>query len=90
MAVGALCVAESTPQVATGDKWFFCARDSTYCCDRWAGGLMAMIEFEKSARSIMEQTFYTKLGPTPAFAPRPTPAFVPSPVETEQVKPAQR
>jgi hypothetical protein len=41
---------------------------------------MAMTEVEKSSRSILERTFYTKLGPTPAFPPR----------ETGQVKPAQR
>jgi hypothetical protein len=82
VAVGALCVPKSTPLVATGDNWFCCARDSTYSCDRWAGGLMAMTEVEKSSRSIMELTFYTKLGPTPAFPP--------SPAETGQVKPAQR
>jgi hypothetical protein len=46
------------------------------------GGLMAMTEVEKSSRSIMERTFYTKLGPTPAFPP--------SPAETGQVKPAQK
>jgi hypothetical protein len=42
---------------------------------------MAMTEAERSSRSMMERTFYTKLGPTPAFPPSPT--------ETEQVKPAQ-
>jgi hypothetical protein len=41
-----------------------------------------MTEVEKSCRSTMERTFYTKLGPTPAFPP--------SPAETGQVKPAQR
>ena len=44
------------------------------------GGLMAMTEVEKSSHLIMERTFYTKLGPTPAFPP--------SPAETGQVKPA--
>jgi hypothetical protein len=43
---------------------------------------MAMTEVEKSSRSILERTFYTKLGPTPAFPP--------SPAETGQVKPPQR
>ena len=42
---------------------------------------MAMTEVEKSSRSIMERTFYTKLGPTPAFPP--------SPAETGQFKPAR-
>jgi len=46
------------------------------------GGPMAMTEVEKSSRSNMERTFYTKLGPTPAFPP--------SPAETGQVKPAQK
>jgi hypothetical protein len=41
---------------------------------------MAMTQIEKSSRSILERTFYTKLGPTPAF---------PSPAETGQVKPAR-
>ena len=41
---------------------------------------MAMTQVEKSSRSMMERTFYTKLGPTPAF---------PSPAETGQVKPAR-
>jgi len=76
------CAPKSTPLVATGDNWFSCARDSTYSCDCWAGGLMAMTEVEKSSRSNMERTFYTKLGPTPAFPP--------SPAETGQVKPVQR
>jgi hypothetical protein len=40
---------------------------------------MTMTEVEKSSRSILERTFYTKLGPTPAFPP--------SPAETGQVKP---
>jgi hypothetical protein len=40
---------------------------------------MAMTEVEKS---MMERTFYTKLGPTPAYPPRPP--------DTGQVKPAQR
>ena len=44
------------------------------------GGPMPMTQVEKSSRSIMERTFYTKLGPTPAF---------PSPAETGQVKPAR-
>jgi len=43
---------------------------------------MAMTEVEKSSRSIMERTFYTKLGPTPGLPP--------SPAETGQGKPAQR
>jgi hypothetical protein len=30
---------------------------------------MAMTEVEKSSRSIMERTFYTKLGPTPGLPP---------------------
>jgi hypothetical protein len=38
-------------------------------------------EVEKSSRLIMERTFYTKLGPTPAFPP--------SPAETGQVKPTR-
>ena len=42
---------------------------------------MAITEVEKSSRLIMERTFYTKLGPTPAFPP--------SPAETGQVKPAR-
>ena len=42
-------------------------------------GVMAMTEVEKS---IMERTFYTKLGPTPAYPPRPP--------DTGQVKPAPR
>ena len=41
---------------------------------------MAMTQAEKSSRSILERTFYTKLGPTPAF---------PSPAEAGQVKPAR-
>jgi hypothetical protein len=32
---------------------------------------MAMTEAEMASRSSMEQTFYTKLGPTPAFAAKP-------------------
>jgi hypothetical protein len=32
---------------------------------------MVMTEAEKASRSSMEQTFYTKLGPTPAFATKP-------------------
>jgi hypothetical protein len=43
---------------------------------------MAMTEVEKPSRSIMERTFYTKLGPTPAFPP--------SRAETGQVKPVQK
>ncbi len=39
---------------------------------------MAMTEAEESSRLTMERTFYTKLGPTPAFPP--------SPAETGQVK----
>jgi hypothetical protein len=39
-----------------------------------------MTQVEKSTRSMMERTFYTKLGPTPAF---------PSPAETGQAKPAR-
>jgi hypothetical protein len=31
---------------------------------------MTMTEVEKSSRSILERTFYTKLGPTPAFPPK--------------------
>jgi hypothetical protein len=46
------------------------------------GGPMTMTEVEKSSRSILERTFYTKLGPTPAFPPSRT--------ETGQVKPVQR
>jgi hypothetical protein len=42
---------------------------------------MAMTEVEKSSHSNMERTFYTKLGPTPAFPP--------SSAETGKVKPAQ-
>jgi hypothetical protein len=38
---------------------------------------MAMTEVEKPSRSILERTFYAKLGPTPAFPP--------SPAETGQV-----
>jgi hypothetical protein len=41
---------------------------------------MAMTQVEKSSRSMMERTFYTKLGPTPAF---------PSPAETGQAKAAR-
>jgi hypothetical protein len=41
---------------------------------------MAMTEVEK--KSNMERTFYTKLGPTPAYPPRPA--------DTGPVKPAQR
>ena len=82
MAVGSLCVAEIDAASCNWDNWFSCARESTYSCDCWAGGLMAMAEVEKSSRSIMERTFYTKLGPMPAFPP--------SPAETGQVKPAQR
>ena len=82
MAVGALCVAKSMPLVATGDNWLSGPRDSRYSCNRWAGGLIAMTEVEKSSHSIMERTFYTKLGPTPAFPP--------SPAETEKAKPAQK
>ena len=42
---------------------------------------MTMTGVEKSSRATIERTFYTKLGPTPAFPPSPT--------ETEQIKPAQ-
>jgi hypothetical protein len=78
VAVGALCVTESTLLAATGGHLVFRARDSTYSCDCRAGGLMAMTEVEESSRLIMERTFYTKLGPTPAFPP--------SPAETGQVE----
>lgn len=81
MAVGARCVAKLIPLVATGDNWLSCRCDSRYSCDCWAGGLMAMTEVEKSSHSNMERTFYTKLGPTPAFPP--------SSAETGKVKPAQ-
>lgn len=81
MAVGALCVTESTLLAATGGQLVFRARDSTYSCGCRAGRLMAMTEVEKSYRLIMERTFYTKLGPTPAFPP--------SPAETGQVKVAR-
>jgi hypothetical protein len=78
VALGVLCVTESTLLAATGGQLVFRARDSTYFSAAGLGGLMAMTQVEKS---IMERTFYIKLGPTPAFPPRPA--------ETGQVKPAR-
>jgi hypothetical protein len=45
---------------------------------------MAMTEVEKSSRAILERTFFTKLGPTPAFPPSTAER------ETGQVKPTQK
>jgi len=44
--------------------------------------LMAMTEAEKLSRSVMERTFYAKLGPTPGFPSSPT-------AQTEQGKPTK-
>jgi hypothetical protein len=71
---------------AAGCNWaqliFLPARLDVFLRLAGLGGPMAMTEVEKSSRSNMERTFYTKLGPTPAFPPSPT--------ETGQVKPAQK
>jgi hypothetical protein len=60
----------------------FCKRAPTYYGDHWAGGLMAMTEAEKLSRSVMERTFYAKLGPTPGFPSGPA-------AQTEQGKPTK-
>jgi hypothetical protein len=43
---------------------------------------MAMTEAEKLSRSVMERTFYAKLGPTPGFPSSPA-------AQTEQGKPTK-
>ncbi len=79
------CGSEDTPRYGNRRRKLqpvFCKRAPTYYGDHWAGGLMAMTEAEKLSRSVMERTFYAKLGPTPGFPSSPT-------AQTEQGKPTK-
>lgn len=82
MAVGSLCVAKIDAASCNGGQLFPARGTRRILATAGLGGPMTMTEVEKSSRSILERTFYAKLGPTPAFPP--------SPAEPGQVKPVQR